>query len=99
MNLWQNYIRPASVAEALAALNSAPGPALPLAGGTDLLLDLEQGRHSPVHTLVDVTTVPEMRAVEVRGDSLFIGGTAELIGAILTTGMRGLVEARPGWRP
>lgn len=74
MNLWQEYKRPVSVAEAVQDLASASGPALPLAGGTDLLLDLKQGRHPPVHTLVDLTFIPEMSALEMRGDSLFIGG-------------------------
>ncbi|GMV32557.1 hypothetical protein FBQ83_05935 [Chloroflexi bacterium CFX5] len=73
MNLWQEYKRPASVAEAVQALAHAPGPALPIAGGTDLLLDLKQGRHAPVHTLVDLTSVREMTLLERRGDSLFIG--------------------------
>jgi CO/xanthine dehydrogenase FAD-binding subunit len=33
MNLWQEYKRPASVAEAIQFLTSAPGSALPIAGG------------------------------------------------------------------
>ena len=73
MNLWQDYKRPTSVEEAVRDLASAPGPALPVAGGTDLLLDVRQGRHSPVHTLVDLTFVPEMTVLETRGDSLYIG--------------------------
>jgi CO/xanthine dehydrogenase FAD-binding subunit len=73
MNLWQEYKRPASVAEALQALTSASGPALPIAGGTDLLLDLKQGRHAPIHTLIDLTFVPEMTALELRGDELYVG--------------------------
>lgn len=55
------------------ALASAPRPLAPIAGGTDLLLDLDQGRHSPVQTLVDITEVKELLALEVRDDSLFIG--------------------------
>jgi CO/xanthine dehydrogenase FAD-binding subunit len=78
MNLWQNYVRPASISEAIQALTSSPGPAVPLAGGTDLLLDLEQGHHSPIHTLVDLTTVPEMQLLELRGASLFIGAAVPL---------------------
>ena len=73
MNLWQEYKRPASVAEAIQNLVSAQGPALPIAGGTDLMLDLRQGNHPPVHTLVDLTFIPEMSALELRGDSLYIG--------------------------
>ena len=73
MNLWQEYLRPTNLSQALKALAEASGPVLPIAGGTDLLLDLEQGRHSPVHTLVDVTSIAEMTALEVRGDELFVG--------------------------
>jgi CO/xanthine dehydrogenase FAD-binding subunit len=73
MNLWQDYKRPTSVAEALQALTSASGPAMPIAGGTDLLLDLRQGHHPPVHTLVDLTFIPEMTALELRGGQLYIG--------------------------
>ena len=46
---------------------------MPIAGGTDLLLDLKQGRHAPVHTLIDLTFVREMTALELRGDELYIG--------------------------
>ncbi len=78
MNLWQSYVRPASVAEAIMALTSSVGPAVPLAGGTDLLLDLEQGRHPPVHTVVDLSSIAEMQALELRGDRLFIGAALAL---------------------
>ncbi|MBK9923878.1 MAG: FAD binding domain-containing protein [Anaerolineales bacterium] len=75
MNLWQNYIRPKNLTEAMDALANAPRPLLPIAGGTDLLLDLEQGRHAPVQTLVDVTSIAEMTLLEQRGDELFIGAS------------------------
>jgi len=73
MSLWQQYLRPTTVAEAVSALASAPGPTLPLGGGTDIILDLQQGRHSPVHTIVDLTEISEMKLLELRGDYLFIG--------------------------
>ena len=73
MSLWQQYLRPITVAEAVSALASAPGPTLPLAGGTDIMLDLKQGRHSPVHTIVDLTEIPEMKVLEIRNGLVFIG--------------------------
>jgi xanthine dehydrogenase FAD-binding subunit len=73
MNLWQEYKRPVSVTEAIQALTSASGPAIPIAGGTDLLLDLKQGHHTPIHTLIDLTFVPEMNTIELRGEELYIG--------------------------
>ena len=75
MNLWQNYIRPKNLTEAMDAFATAPRPLLPVAGGTDLLLDLEQGRHSPVQTLVDVNSIEEMTRLEITGDQLFIGAS------------------------
>jgi carbon-monoxide dehydrogenase medium subunit len=73
---WQDYLHPRDLAEALRAMAGAPGTALPLAGGTDLLLDLDQGRHAPVHTLVDITSVRELLPIEIRGHELFIGAAA-----------------------
>jgi CO/xanthine dehydrogenase FAD-binding subunit len=78
MNLWQQYLSPRSIPEAILALTSAPGPVIPIAGGTDLLLDLQQGRHTPVYTLVDLTSVPELTRIEERDGKLFIGAAAPL---------------------
>ena len=78
MNLWQHYLRPTNVNDALNALASADGPACPIAGGTDLMLDLQQGRHAPLDTLVDLTGIPEMALVEIHPPDLFIGATASL---------------------
>ena len=97
MNLWQQYLRPTSVTEAVTALTSAPESALPLAGGTDILLDLQQGRHSPVHTIVDLTEIPEMKALELRDGHLFIGAGVPLSriarDPLVATHAQALVEA------
>ena len=97
MNLWQEYKRPASVTEAIQALTTASGPVTPIAGGTDLLLDLKQGRHAPVHTLIDLTFVPEMSLLELRGDELYIGAAVPVnrVALDLLTGAhaQALVEA------
>ena len=73
MNLWQTYLRPKTLSEAMDAFAHAPRPLAPVAGGTDLLLDLEQGRHSPVQTLIDVTEIKELLALDIRDGYLFIG--------------------------
>ncbi len=75
VNLWQNYIQPKNLSEAMDALANAPRPLAPIAGGTDLLLDLEQGRHSPVQTLMDVNSIEEMTRLEIIGDELFVGAS------------------------
>lgn len=78
MNLWQQYLSPRSIPEAIQALSSAPRPVVPIAGGTDLLLDLQQGRHAPVHTLIDLTTIPELTQLEERNGRLFVGAAVPL---------------------
>ena len=78
MNLWQEFRQPTSIAEAIEDLTKAPQPALPIAGGSDLLLDIKQGRHAPVHTLVDLMGIPEMNLIEFRGDDLFIGASVPI---------------------
>lgn len=73
MNLWQEYRQPTSLSEAIEDLKNAPAPVIPIAGGTDLLLDMKQGRHVPAYTLVDLTGVVEMNIIELRGEALYIG--------------------------
>jgi carbon-monoxide dehydrogenase medium subunit len=75
MNLWKQYHNAQSVSDALQALADAPGEAILIAGGTDLMLDLQQGNHPPVHTLVDVTDVPEMTMLEIRDGEIFVGAS------------------------
>jgi xanthine dehydrogenase FAD-binding subunit len=97
MNLWQEYLRPTNLSQALQAFAEAPRPILPIAGGTDLLLDLEQGRHSPVHTLLDVTSITEMTVLEVRGEELFVGAAVSVnrvaLNPLTLTHARALTEA------
>lgn len=78
MPIWKNYHLAKSPLDALAALDSSPGSARLVAGGTDLLLELQQGLKPPVETLVDVSGIPEMSILEVREGKLFIGAAVPL---------------------
>jgi CO/xanthine dehydrogenase FAD-binding subunit len=78
MPIWNNYHLAQSIDDALQALSAAPGPARLIAGGTDLLLDLQQRRHPAVDTLVDVTAIPELTGLEIRQEKLFIGAAVPL---------------------
>jgi xanthine dehydrogenase FAD-binding subunit len=78
MKPWSHYYLAYSIEDALSALSSSPGPVYPVAGGTDLLLELQQGLKPPVHTLVDVTHIPELTKLEARGDQIFIGAGVPL---------------------
>jgi carbon-monoxide dehydrogenase medium subunit len=81
MSLWQQYLRPQSLADALRALSASrdSGEAVAvIAGGTDLLLDLDQGRHGAVDTLVDVTAVQEMLEIRQEGEFILVGAAVAL---------------------
>jgi xanthine dehydrogenase FAD-binding subunit len=75
MSLWKQYHIATTIDDALEALAISPQPVCLVAGGTDLLLELQQGHHPPVHTLVDLTRIPELNRLEVRDDRLFIGAS------------------------
>ena len=82
MSLWQQYLRPQSLADALSALGDSGGAVAVVAGGTDILLDLDQGRHATIETLVDVTAVREMLEIRKGGDFVYIGAAVPLRGVI-----------------
>jgi CO/xanthine dehydrogenase FAD-binding subunit len=67
-----------TVDDALNILSASSGTARIVAGGSDLLLEIQQGTHPGVRTLIDVTEIEEMRALEICGDRLFIGAAVTL---------------------
>lgn len=78
MKLWHNFYRPASIEEALCALVDPSASVSVIAGGTDLILDLRQKSHSQIYSLIDVTDIPELRSLELRNESLFIGAAVTI---------------------
>jgi xanthine dehydrogenase iron-sulfur cluster and FAD-binding subunit A len=69
----RRYVAPASVEEALDLL-AAHGPAArAIAGGTDLLLELDRRARDPVDLLVDLTRLPGLDRIERAGDVLRLG--------------------------
>ena len=93
MFLWEKYHIAINTTDALQALAGAAGPARLVAGGTDLLLDLQQGRCPPVHTLVDVTRCAELTCLEVRGKRLFIGAAIPLSQLVASPLVQGHAQA------
>lgn len=63
MPLWEKYHRPQTIDDALAHLRQHDGRARILAGGTDLLLEMQQGHRPSVEAMVDVTAIPEMTRI------------------------------------
>lgn len=73
MNKWNRYVVAKSVDDALQALATAQGEARLIGGGTDLLLEIQQGHHPPVDTLVDISQISQIKNIEMVGDTVIIG--------------------------
>jgi CO/xanthine dehydrogenase FAD-binding subunit len=75
MQLWQDYLTPTSVEEAIQHLSSYAGKARIIAGGTDLLIDLQFNHTGPMlDALVDVTAIPEMTRMAEEDGWCIVGG-------------------------
>jgi aerobic carbon-monoxide dehydrogenase medium subunit len=67
-----SFSAPTTVDEAINALARAPGLAKPLAGGTDLLVQMRSGRMRP-EVIVDIKRIPDLIGIRDTGDSFVIG--------------------------
>jgi carbon-monoxide dehydrogenase medium subunit len=63
-----------SLQEAIDTLSIADRSTAVIAGGTDLLLDIQQGRHPQPDILLDVSEIEEMRHIHLDGDLIYLGG-------------------------
>ncbi len=62
--MWKTYYQPTTTSEALALLAEHGERARVIAGGTDLILELERGVRSQ-RTLVDITRIPGLGGIEL----------------------------------
>jgi CO/xanthine dehydrogenase FAD-binding subunit len=73
MALWQSYHTPTTIHEALSLLLQYAGKAQLIAGGTDLILDMQYNQHPPLDALVDVTTIAGLNEIHVDGEWIVLG--------------------------
>jgi carbon-monoxide dehydrogenase medium subunit len=71
--LWQDYYLPTSIGEALSLLASYQGEARVVAGGTDLLIEIQQGHRTPIKALVDVTRIADANGIRREGNYIVLG--------------------------
>lgn len=76
MSLWQSYHTPTTIADALRLLSAYQGKAQIIAGGTDLLLDMQFNNHPPVEALVDVTQIEGLDAIRQAEGWIVVGAAA-----------------------
>ena len=70
----RRYVAPASLADTLETLAELGPAARPVAGGTDLLLELSRGARPGVETLVDLSAVAGLDAITITGTGGDWGG-------------------------
>jgi CO/xanthine dehydrogenase FAD-binding subunit len=70
--MWDDYLFPASVEEALEMLAGHEGGARIIAGGTDLVLQSQRGR-IPSKVMIDITRISGLEDIEERDGLIHIG--------------------------
>ncbi|HLY27407.1 MAG TPA: FAD binding domain-containing protein, partial [Aggregatilineales bacterium] len=73
MSVWKHYLSVASIEEVLQALAERGSSARLVAGGTDIILELERGQRPDVDTLIDVSRIPRLTNIRREGDSIYVG--------------------------
>ena len=66
-----DYLKPRSLDDALALIATTP-KAFPIAGGTNLIVDVRSGKVKP-ETVVEVGVLDELRGIRREGDEIVIG--------------------------
>jgi xanthine dehydrogenase iron-sulfur cluster and FAD-binding subunit A len=68
--MWHDYFNVTQIEEALDILAERGVRARIVAGGTDLILELERGVRKGIDTLVDITRVPKMKQIVMDEDEV-----------------------------
>ncbi|HEX6292112.1 MAG TPA: FAD binding domain-containing protein [Herpetosiphonaceae bacterium] len=73
--MWQTYLQPATLTETLRLLQEHAGQARLVAGGTDVLVELQRGVR-PTTTLIDISMLRDLKYVRQIDGTICIGGLA-----------------------
>ncbi len=68
--MWQNYINATSIDEVIKILGEKKEHARIVAGGTDLILELERGVRKGIETLIDVSRIPTLDQITIDEDNI-----------------------------
>jgi carbon-monoxide dehydrogenase medium subunit len=72
-----DYTMPKTVEEAIQSLADANQKGRVIAGGTDIVVDMEEGKYS-VELLVDITRIPELKEIMLENGTLVIGAAVNM---------------------
>jgi len=68
--MWHEYINATNIEEVLQALSKNGERARIVAGGTDLILELERGVRKGIETLIDITRIPNLDRITIDEDNV-----------------------------
>jgi carbon-monoxide dehydrogenase medium subunit len=68
--MWNNYINATSIDEVVKVLGVKKENARVIAGGTDLILELERGVRKGLDTLIDITRIPNLDQIIIDEDDV-----------------------------
>lgn len=85
--MWQRLFQPTSLAGALSLLRECGSEARVVAGGTDVLVELQRDI-KPTSTLIDISGLRELRYVNVEDEWIAIGGLASYNDVLAVRQMR-----------
>lgn len=67
------YVAPASIDDAVKLLGTYGAAARPVAGGTDLLVEIDRNARAELALLIDISRIPGAASIEVDGDEAVLG--------------------------
>ncbi len=68
--MWHQYINATSIEQVIQILGEKKEHARVVAGGTDLLLELERGARKGLDTLIDITRIPKLDQISMDEDDV-----------------------------
>lgn len=68
--MWQTYLTATNITEVLTVLAKQGERARLIAGGTDLILELERGIRKGIETLIDITRIPGLNQISIDEDGV-----------------------------
>ena len=71
--MWEAYHCVSHIDQALALLDEHKGAARIVAGGTDLIIEMENGQHPQLKTLIDITRAPGLDSIELDNGKVTLG--------------------------
>jgi carbon-monoxide dehydrogenase medium subunit len=71
--MWKNYYSVTTIDEALNLLEQYQDRARIIAGGTDIIIELERERRQGIDTLIDITRVPGLNSITTRNNQIHMG--------------------------